>query len=145
MKIIGEHKNGFILEATRNEVANVFGYYSEYSHAEMDKDGVQIKVGADIPVSKIFRRLHDLRSLTKEFATIAASFRGFAEYLDKASEVIPPEPELTEFKVTQESGVERVAVFYRKLTAEETRLLDQANGMHVFDAIVRLMGGEVKP
>ena len=55
MKIIGSSSTGFILEASRREVFNLIGFYSEYSEKRPD-----LKPGDDFNVSKMYRQLYEL-------------------------------------------------------------------------------------
>jgi hypothetical protein len=59
MKIIGESKEGFILEANKHEVANLKGFYSILS------TGFTIKVGDDIQIESIYQRYRAFEDLIK--------------------------------------------------------------------------------
>ena len=63
MKIIGGTESGFILEATKDEVANLAGYYS-YNHAPdkgYHKDAFNI--GDQVNVDAMYRQLYSLARL----------------------------------------------------------------------------------
>ncbi len=59
MKIIGETDNGFILDATKQEVANLIGFYSQFEIG-------QIKTGMDIEVHHMYTQLYDLSHMERE-------------------------------------------------------------------------------
>lgn len=54
MKIIGESQSGFILQASKEEVSNIAGHYSNYS------EGFRANVGVEIPIAEMY---HNLRAL----------------------------------------------------------------------------------
>lgn len=54
MKIIGESQDGYILQASKSEVANIVGHYSNYS------EGFKANVGVIIPISSMYANLKEL-------------------------------------------------------------------------------------
>ena len=60
MKIIGKTEDGFILDVSAKEIANLIGYYSEYS------DPFKVKVGDEIAISDMYRQLDALAAQDKE-------------------------------------------------------------------------------
>lgn len=66
MKIIGQTKNGFILEASDWELARLVGYYS---YGDLEKRSVTyrhggpVQVGDEIPISKMYESLTGLAQL----------------------------------------------------------------------------------
>lgn len=73
MKIIGQTKDGFILEAGENEVARLVGYYGQY-----DCRG-KLVVGADIQVNAMFDQLYKIKSLKQ---TVKKLEEGASELLE---------------------------------------------------------------
>lgn len=76
MKIIGTTQNGFILEATENELANIAGYYSKFSGIS-DK----FKLGTEIAVSDIYKQLDTLATAKAELAAIETQLTNVASTL----------------------------------------------------------------
>lgn len=62
MKIIGETAEGFLLSATRTEIANLSGYYSEYSK-------VKFKPGDELEVSKIYKSFYVISKMARHDLT----------------------------------------------------------------------------
>lgn len=83
MKIIGiiptSYDNGYILEAKREELANLIGYkYSQSKIAEM------LKVGNEILISAMFDRLYIMANKEKELMEISAKLKAAADFVDMA-------------------------------------------------------------
>ena len=60
MKIYSETEKGFLIEATKDEIANLYGAYSSY-HIEYKKNGIRkedIRPGLVIDVRGAYERLH---------------------------------------------------------------------------------------
>lgn len=76
MKVIGKSKDGFILQATETEVANLIGYYSERS------DGFKVKPGDEINVHDMFQTLYQMDSHAKEIELIQRKLREIADNLE---------------------------------------------------------------
>ena len=53
MKIIGKTNDGFILESSAKELANLIGFYSEYTN-ELPK------VGSEIEIDHMYNQLYQL-------------------------------------------------------------------------------------
>lgn len=79
MKIIGTTKDGFILEASENEVANLIGYYSRYDMRE--KETAPPKPGDTIRIHEMYQRLYVLASRRGQIKTAQKML------LDAASEL----------------------------------------------------------
>jgi hypothetical protein len=83
MKIIGKSENGFILEASRDEVANLIGYYFSCS------DGCKMpSIGDELQVSKMYRQLYDLKNRQPELQKVVGTLRGLADMLEPVCPVI---------------------------------------------------------
>lgn len=87
MKIIGSKKDGFILEASEREVANLVGYYSEY---EMRRSGdpKELKVGDEVKVHEMYRRLYTLSSRRGEIKTAQKMLRDAASELELVDPIL---------------------------------------------------------
>lgn len=92
MKIIGETKEGFILEASKDEVANLKGFYSDY---QLKGDNNISKLGEKIEVEKIYSKY-------KAFERIITTddFKNALNRLKDTVEVLTPVQEL--FNQTKE-------------------------------------------
>ena len=64
MKIIGETENGFILEASKDEVANLKGFYSDYNLSKNNKE-LESKIGGIIEIEPIYNRYRAFESIIK--------------------------------------------------------------------------------
>lgn len=92
MKIIGETTDGFIFEATRDEMANLVGYHSNYSlQAESATDKPYLKIGTEIAITAMFRQLYDLEHNKKELGALAVRLRRYADTLDAVRPILPVE------------------------------------------------------
>lgn len=76
MKIIGKTDNGFILSASKDEVCNLVGYYSQYSN-----NTPKLEVGTELAVAKMFKHLHSLGSEKHGIAAMAAKLRAAADLI----------------------------------------------------------------
>jgi len=74
MKIIGKTENGFILDATMQEVANLVGFYSKFKVAD-------IQVGREIDVHRMYHQLYELHHMEKQVGEIADQFEKYAREL----------------------------------------------------------------
>jgi len=75
MKIIGSKTDGFILEASRGEVARLLGFYSGYRELP--------EIGSVIEVDKMYNQLYELSHMEKSMIEIA-------DQLEKYAKVIRP-------------------------------------------------------
>jgi len=96
MKIIGTTKEGFILEATENECANLIGFY--YSDFEARK---QLKFGNEILVNSLFRQLYDLKNRGESLERCANELEAIASLLRLQAPVVTPASTVTEKEVNQ--------------------------------------------
>lgn len=91
MKIIGESDMGFIISADRDEIANLTGYYSQYNY---DKEQQLPKVGDEIRVHEMYRRLYVLAQRRGEIKTAQKMLRDAANELELVDPLIgQTEPE----------------------------------------------------
>lgn len=82
MIVIGKTENGYILEASRGEVAHLIGYYSEY-----DKES-RVNVGDEIQVNKMFNQLYELKDNAPELNKVVKTLRNLADLLEPVCPVI---------------------------------------------------------
>lgn len=71
MKIIGETDNGFILDASKQEVANLIGFYSGF-------DIGKLHTGLEIEVNHMYSQLYDLSHMEKGLGQIADNLEKYA-------------------------------------------------------------------
>lgn len=92
MKIIGQTKDGFLLEANAREIANLIGYHNDYylpHRGGCDK----LKIGDQVNVAAMFGHLASLQSAGSEIAAVVAKLRTAADLIETL-----PDP-VTEVKV----------------------------------------------
>ena len=56
MKIIAEQKDGFVIQATKDEIYNLIGFYSSYS-----SERPRLKENDEIEVSKMYKQLYEMK------------------------------------------------------------------------------------
>ena len=67
MKVIGKAENGYIITASKEEIANLNGLYSEYA------DGFKVEIGDEINIKEMYRiaaRAKQIRSMDKELRRV---------------------------------------------------------------------------
>lgn len=84
MKVIGETKEGYIVEVSSKEMANLHGFYSSYS-----TDAPKVKVGAEISIEEVYHKYTSLEHLIK-----SNDFSKMIEDLNKAIKLITPYEDL---------------------------------------------------
>ena len=94
MKIIGESKDDFIVNISKREVAQMLGYYSEYS----DKFS-QPKVGDEIKIHAMYRQLIDLYSMSDKLEKIK---EGLIEAVGMVELICPVVSQIVKVKVTND-------------------------------------------
>jgi len=82
MKVIGKSQNGFILDASSQEVARLIGYYGSY------KDGATPSVGDEIQVNKMYEQLYELKHNEPELKKVVDTLRGLADLLEPVCPVL---------------------------------------------------------
>jgi hypothetical protein len=86
MKIIGQTEDGFLISASRDEIANLVGFY--FGGA----DGCpQIKVGVEIPINKLWTRLYTLQQSEGIIRSLAQNLESFARDIKETQPLIWPE------------------------------------------------------
>ncbi|UWG96811.1 hypothetical protein LPY66_18325 [Dehalobacter sp. DCM] len=82
MKIIGQSENSFILEASKDELANLIGYYSKYDQK------AKVNPGDEINISNMYRQLYTLERKQPELRKVIDTLRGIANMLEPVAPVI---------------------------------------------------------
>lgn len=85
MKIIGKAGDGFILQASGTEVANLCGFY--YGGSE---GCPKFEVGTDVKIAAMFSQLYKLSGRAKALKKIAADLREHADLLEAKVPVVEP-------------------------------------------------------
>ena len=68
MKVIGKSENGYIITATKDEIANLQGLYSQYS------DGFKVNVGDELNITPFYhmaKEANGIRSRRDELESVA--------------------------------------------------------------------------
>ena len=74
MKIIGKTEDGFILDASRKEVANLIGFFSGF--------GIKnVTVGSEIEVHHMYSQLYELSHFKAELGNISDKLEKYAKEL----------------------------------------------------------------
>ena len=84
MKIIGQTKGGYILEASGDELANICGY----SYSNELKGSNTPCIGLTIQVWPLYEALQFSRKRKAEIAHLAESLRKIAKRVDTINEVL---------------------------------------------------------
>lgn len=84
MKIIGVTEKGYIIDANADEIANLTGYYSEYS----EKFNKKLKAGDEIKVDEMYKQLYHLSKKRTELAQTVKTLRNLADLLEPVCPVI---------------------------------------------------------
>jgi len=84
VKIIGESRDRFIIEATRDEASNLVGYCSRYNHGTQP-----LQVGDEIRVAAMFKQLYELREIDRRLSDARLQILRAAAALEQVVPVIP--------------------------------------------------------
>jgi hypothetical protein len=85
VKILGTTPGGFLIEATRTEVANLAGLYSEY---DLSKNNIE--VGSTLDAHALFSHRYDMHNQRTELGKAAERLRAAADLIDTAMPRINP-------------------------------------------------------
>ncbi len=85
MKIIGKTKEGYILDASANEVANLIGYYGEYS---LKQGNVSLGIGEEIKISQMYDQLYKLHVKHNEIEAAKEKLSECIKYMNEVQPVI---------------------------------------------------------
>lgn len=84
MKIIGETKEGFLISAERDEIANLFGAYSQYSLEDVGMKDSDIKPGLEINVRGAYEKLYWLERRRAEFVELERKLKSALDGLKQS-------------------------------------------------------------
>ena len=85
MKIIGYTEKGYMLDATKEEIANLIGFYSTYSE-EYRKSSIGI--GSEINVSGMYKQLYRLAESYEDIERAKDNLKRCIELLDIVNPLI---------------------------------------------------------
>ena len=86
MKIIGMSDSSYIIEASKDEVANLIGYSSDYDRRNK---GRELRVGENVCVSQMFEYLYKLGDGRRKLKEAAENLRAIAASVELVSPLIP--------------------------------------------------------
>lgn len=84
MKIVAQTYNGYMLEASKSDVANLIGYYGEYDMG----DKYRPKIGDEIKINDMYKQLYTLQNKQPELKKVVDTLRGLADLLEPTVPVI---------------------------------------------------------
>ena len=83
MNIIGESTNGYVVTVSKDEMANLVGFFSSYDDAFRE-----VKAGSTLPISDVYKDARAILSAHKEAAEAAKKLRAagdkFASFFERA-------------------------------------------------------------
>lgn len=85
MKVLGTTDSGYILQATKDEAANLMGFHSHY---KLKDYCIVLKPGDEINVSELFQRFYKLQQLDKNFEEASRNCKIIAASLDLVAPVV---------------------------------------------------------
>lgn len=85
MKILGEGNGNFIIEASKDEVARLIGWYSAYSG-----EAARPKVGTEIKVNEMYDQLSRIKDIKRNTKAIADAAQGLLDAVRVKSPIIEP-------------------------------------------------------
>lgn len=83
MKIIATTEKGYIIEASKEDIANLTGYYSSYS-----KGYTEPIIGDEIAIHKMFEQLYTLEKKKQDLSQTVRTLRNLADLLEPACPII---------------------------------------------------------
>ena len=85
MKIIGYTEKGYMLDATKEEIANLIGFYSTYGEEYRKKS---IEIGSEINVSGMYKQLYGLAGKYNDIKRAKDNLKQCIELLDIVNPLI---------------------------------------------------------
>lgn len=85
MKIIGNTENGYLIDASREEIANLIGYYDTYGNEYKNK---RIGIGSEIQVHEMYNQLYHLAYKYVDISKAKENLSKCIELLDLVQPVI---------------------------------------------------------
>lgn len=89
MKIIGQTEEGYILQATKTEVARITG-------KAWESESPRVGVGSEIQVSAMFDRMRKINEMPAEIRACQQTLKASAEILSMPLDLITQQTEATE-------------------------------------------------
>lgn len=95
MKIIGQANEGYIVNVSSVELANILGLYSSYDSEFREAVNRAIKYETDIPISDIYKHYYNLKSVvaSPEYDTARAKLTKMLEALTPIDNLLKQEME----------------------------------------------------
>lgn len=84
MKIVAQTYNGYMLEVSKSDIANLIGYYGEYDMG----DKYRPKIGDEIKINDMFKQLYTLQKKQPELKKVVDTLRGLADLLEPTVPVL---------------------------------------------------------
>lgn len=85
MKIIANTPTGFLVEADKDELANLMGYSSDFTRTyDRSKNESPFRIGDKIPIKKMYDRLYGMANMSKELSEIAGKLKAASDFVDSA-------------------------------------------------------------
>jgi hypothetical protein len=78
MKIMAKGQNHYVVQMTKNEMANLLGYYSTH-----DSDNKEPREGDEINIHGMYQHLYTHKSLLSKLKKAAKELREFADVIEK--------------------------------------------------------------
>ena len=85
MKVIGYTEKGYMLDATKEEIANLIGFYSTYGEEFKKKS---LGIGSEIDVSGMYKQLYGLAGKYDDIERAKDNLKRCIELLDIVNPLI---------------------------------------------------------
>ena len=85
MKVIGYTETGYMLDATKEEIANLIGFYKTYGEEFRKKS---IGIGSEINVSGMYKQLYGLAEKYDDIVSAKDNLKQCIELLDMVNPII---------------------------------------------------------
>ena len=85
MKVIGYTEKGYMLDATKEEIANLIGFYSTYGEEFRKK---AIGIGSEINISGMYKQLYGLAGSYENIEKAKENLKQCIELLDIVNPLI---------------------------------------------------------
>ena len=85
MKVVGYTEKGYMLDATKEEIANLIGFYSTYGEEFRNKS---IRIGSEINVSGMYKQLYGLAGKYDDIERAKDNLKRCIELLDIVNPII---------------------------------------------------------
>lgn len=86
MKIIATIKEGYLIEASDDELSNLMGYSSNYRRKDTRNSRGEFlrefQIGDNLPIHKMYEHLFRMANLEKELMEISAKLKAASDFVD---------------------------------------------------------------